>query len=128
MRIASIFLAFLIIAVLSGCSRNGASYGTTGQATPAPGAKTVNVTLSEWHVKLSPSAISPGPVSFNIKNTGTINHSFTVKGNGVNVTAKVLGPGESTTMSADLAAGTYDAYCPIDGHAGRGMRTKLTVK
>jgi uncharacterized cupredoxin-like copper-binding protein len=128
MRIASIFLAFLLIAVLSGCSRSGTSYGTTKQAPPVPGAKTVNVELGEWYVKLSPSTVESGPVRFNIRNAGTTNHSFTVKGNGVNVTAKVLGPGESTTMDADLAAGIYNAYCPVDGHAGRGMTTKLTVK
>ena len=31
-------------------------------------------------------------------------------------------------INVDLTAGTYNAYCPVDGHKGRGMSTIITVK
>jgi len=44
-------------------------------------------------------------------------------------TTKMLGPGESDTVSFTApAAGTYDYICSFPGHALAGMRGTLTVK
>jgi azurin len=45
------------------------------------------------------------------------------------VASKMLGPGESDTVSFTApAAGTYDYICSFPGHALAGMRGTLTVK
>jgi uncharacterized cupredoxin-like copper-binding protein len=31
------------------------------------------------------------------------------------------------SVTADLKPGTYDFYCPVDGHRQAGMAGKLTV-
>jgi uncharacterized cupredoxin-like copper-binding protein len=38
-----------------------------------------------------------------------------------------LAPGASGTLTVDLAAGTYEVYCPVGNHADEGMRVDLTV-
>jgi uncharacterized cupredoxin-like copper-binding protein len=30
-------------------------------------------------------------------------------------------------MTVTLQKGTYEVYCPVDGHKERGMQTKITV-
>jgi uncharacterized cupredoxin-like copper-binding protein len=31
-------------------------------------------------------------------------------------------------MQVDLKPGTYEVYCPVANHKGKGMEMKLTVK
>ena len=40
---------------------------------------------------------------------------------------KTLGPNEMGTLQVNLAPGTYQVYCPVDGHRESGMRLSLTV-
>jgi azurin len=45
------------------------------------------------------------------------------------VSSKLLGPGESDTVTFTApAAGTYDYICTFPGHALAGMHGTLTVK
>ena len=49
-------------------------------------------------------------------------------GNGVEQKTSTISPGSSATLTVNLSkAGTYDVYCPIDGHRSMGMEAKLTV-
>jgi uncharacterized cupredoxin-like copper-binding protein len=36
--------------------------------------------------------------------------------------------GGKSTVTADLKPGTYEFYCPVDGHKAAGMKGTLTVK
>lgn len=92
-------------------------------------ASTVTVKLSEWKVELSRPAIGPGPVTFVVKNTGTIPHQFEVEGKGIEKETPQIAPGDSTVLTLDLKAGDYEVYCPIgDGsHQKLGMKAKLHV-
>ncbi|HKT22746.1 MAG TPA: cupredoxin domain-containing protein, partial [Nitrososphaerales archaeon] len=92
-------------------------------------ASTVTVKLSEWKVELSRPAIGPGPVSFIVKNTGTIPHQFEVEGKGIEKQTPQIAPGDSAVITLNLKEGEYEVYCPIgDGsHEKLGMKAKLHV-
>jgi len=38
-----------------------------------------------------------------------------------------LAPGESGSLTLDLAPGTYVVYCPVGGHRGLGMELEVTA-
>jgi len=92
-------------------------------------ASTVSVRLSEWKVELSRGQVGPGPVSFTVKNVGTIPHAFEVEGKGVEKETAQIAPGDSATLTVDLKAGEYEVYCPIweGSHEKLGMKSKLHV-
>ena len=94
-----------------------------------PKATVVQVSLSEWKVMLTPAAVSPGAVVFQVTNAGTIPHAFEVEGLGLEKSIPQLQPGASATLELDLRAGRYEAYCPIgkDSHKMLGMLSHLTV-
>ena len=96
---------------------------------PLHQASTLSVRLSEWKVELSRPAIGPGPVTFVVKNTGTIPHAFEVEGKGLEKETPQIAPGDSTTLTLDLKAGDYEVYCPVGegSHEKLGMKAKLHV-
>jgi uncharacterized cupredoxin-like copper-binding protein len=53
-------------------------------------------------------------------------HNFQIPDAGVGPSETVTGG--STTLEADLAAGTYEYICAIPGHAQAGMVGTLTVE
>jgi uncharacterized cupredoxin-like copper-binding protein len=63
-----------------------------------------------------------------VTNNGTIAHALEIEGNGVEETTGDIQPGAGATLRVTLAKdGSYDLYCPIDGHRGQGMRGAVTV-
>jgi len=90
---------------------------------------TVQVTLSEWKVSLTPKTVPPGPVVFEVSNSGTIAHSLEIEGRGVEKSTSRILPGASATLSLNLRAGTYEAYCPVGkgSHKMLGMMNHLSV-
>jgi plastocyanin len=100
-------------------------------ALPAhPGASVaVDARLSEWAIQLSQTTVPAGPVTFTIKNGGTIPHAFEVEGGGAEKATPLIQPGTSATLTLSLKPGTYDVYCPVgeDSHKKLGMDTHLTV-
>jgi plastocyanin len=55
-------------------------------------------------------------------------HGVSIEGNGVTDAGKVVQPGGSSTVSADLKPGTYTFFCPVPGHRQAGMEGTLTVQ
>lgn len=92
-------------------------------------ASTVTVRLSEWKVELSRGQVGPGPVSFTVKNVGTIPHAFEVEGKGIEKETAQIAPGDSAVLTVELEAGDYEVYCPIGegSHEKLGMKGKLHV-
>ncbi|MEA2444004.1 MAG: hypothetical protein QOJ12_1296, partial [Thermoleophilales bacterium] len=100
--------------------------GAGGAGTPAQ--ETVNVAESEF--KLTPSkakVAKPGLVTFNVTNAGKTTHALEVVTSKGQVKTAPIAPGKSATLNADLKAGTYTWYCPIDGHRAMGMRGQVVV-
>lgn len=93
----------------------------------------VKVTLSDFKIAM-PMNLKPGMTRFNIANTGKTEHNFEIEGTATDGDDKSdklmmnLDPGDSTHLDFELKAGTYNVYCPVDGHAAKGMKHKLTVK
>jgi hypothetical protein len=89
----------------------------------------VTARLSEWSVKLDAAAVAAGPVTFRIKNAGTIPHGFEVEGNGIEKEVESIAAGDSATLAVTLKPGKYEVYCPVgdDSHKRLGMLTHLEV-
>ena len=91
-------------------------------------AQKVNVNMRDYQFAMQSTA-RPGLTTFVIKNAGRKEHTFAIKGEGVDQKLTPnLKPGQSATMQVDLKPGTYNITCPVDFHTMRGMKTTLTVK
>ncbi len=94
-----------------------------------PKPNTVHVTLSEWKVSLTPKEVPPGPVVFEVFNSGKVPHALEIEGRGLEKSTSRIMPGASATLTLDLRAGTYEAYCPVGrgSHKMLGMTNHLSV-
>ena len=106
----------------------GQREAATPQAAAAAAASApVAVSLREFAIDM-PDSLPAGPTTFTVTNDGTIEHSFEIEGQGVEQDLEHhLKPGESMDLQVDLAPGTYEVYCPVDGHKEQGMERDLTV-
>ena len=97
--------------------------------TAAPAAHAVAVSETEFKIALPAGKLAPGKVTFDIRNTGKIQHDLVVSGPGVSNAAKtpLLNPGQGAKLTVTLAAGSYTLYCSVPGHREAGMSAKLTV-
>jgi plastocyanin len=68
-----------------------------------------------------------GSVTIKLVNDSDIPHAVEVEGNGVEEESETITGGE-TELSVDLEPGTYEYYCPVDGHKDQGMKGTLTVE
>lgn len=93
----------------------------------------VEINLHEWGLGLNGRATVPGnEARFQIRNTGSVVHSFEVEGEidgkEVEVVSLRLQPGETTGFTVRLPAGEYTAYCPVENHEERGMRATIVFQ
>jgi uncharacterized cupredoxin-like copper-binding protein len=99
-----------------------------GAVAHAAAPKTARETEKEFKFSHPHPTVSHGTVKFELKNKGTVTHSFKlIKSKTKRVRAKNLSPGESTTVKIKLKPGTYKFYCPVDGHRALGMKGKVRV-
>ncbi len=101
---------------------NGA--GAAAASTPS-GPTVVTVTLSDYAIKMSPSAIPAGPVKWEIRNTAATLHDVGIKG--LFVSKKLKKNQVQTISTPNLEAGTYEVLCDVPGHKDLGMVATLTV-
>ncbi len=69
--------------------------------------------------------MKPGPVTFQVKNAGTIEHNFVIQGTAVKLEG--LQPGQTKSATVALKPGQYTMECTIPGHAEAGMVGTITV-
>ena len=110
---------------------SGSSQGTTGKVI-----KTIAIKETEY--KLSPSSVTltkPGTYAFKAENNGSTQHSLTIEGKGLKgqggeaTLKQVLSPGQNGVLTVSFQkAGTYEMYCPVDGHEQEGMKGEVVVK
>src|SRR5205807_8794588 len=117
-----------LVVLLAGCG--GKRRGSKTVAAPSSGGGPT-IPVKESECKLTPSSCTvakPGTVTFEATNAGTIGHALEVEGNGVEEKTSTISPGSSAKLTVDLSKnGTYEVYCPIDGHRTMGMEAKLVV-
>jgi uncharacterized cupredoxin-like copper-binding protein len=125
-------LALLVglAALLAGCGgKSGGSKTVAASSGGGGGGQTIQV--KEMEFKLTPSSFTvskPGTVTFEATNAGKIDHALEVEGNGVEEKTSSISPGSSAKLTVNLSKnGTYEVYCPIDGHRAMGMEAKLVV-
>ncbi len=70
----------------------------------------------------------PGKVTIDFDNPAALEHNVAIEQNGKEIAvSETLAEGK-TSVSADLAPGTYTYLCTIPGHAEAGMEGTLVVK
>ena len=132
-------LAAMAVLAACGSSSSGGTAAPTSAAAPMPtsasatgsgaaAGKTVDVTATEFAFHLPTTHFTPGTYTFVMKDTGKYPHSMEVDGPGVSDRkAAVADPGGTTSLTVTLQKGTYEFYCPVDGHRQKGMQTMLSV-
>lgn len=114
-----------------------ATQPTTTEPTPAAGGgKATRLALvaeESGGLRFDTRALSatPGRVTIAMTNPSgnALPHAVELEGGGVEERGATIdpGPGDST-VTATLKPGTYEFYCPVDGHRQAGMEGTLTVR
>jgi uncharacterized cupredoxin-like copper-binding protein len=138
-RYAALFAIGALLAVpVAGCGGDDDDEGESGEATPAAtstapsgggGGETVDMSLTDFALNPADPALKAGSVTFNVTNDGQTTHALEVEGPGEEMETEDLAPGGSAKLTVDLnKPGTYEMYCPVDGHREMGMEGEITVK
>jgi uncharacterized cupredoxin-like copper-binding protein len=104
-----------------------------GAQAPTPagggGGKTVKVSEKEFSIALAGgSKLKTGNYTFQVTNTGKIQHDLSIEGTGIKETkTPLIDPGQSKTLQVDLKPGKYKFYCSVPGHEQSGMKVAVTV-
>ena len=126
-RPAAMALAAAGVLAVAGCGEKRQT--TTGGASGS-GSAPAALTVSETEFKLNPSTLDvqkAGAVTVTVKNDGTTAHALVIEGPTGETKTGTIPPGKTATLKADLKAGTYQMYCPIDGHRDMGMKGEVKV-
>lgn len=134
-RLSLLGAVVVVVAALSGCGGgNGGSAdegGSTSGSGSSSGSVIKTVTIDESEYKLRPSSVTldeVGTYEFKAVNKGSVTHALEVEGNGVEEESEEIAPGKSATFRITFkGAGSYEMYCPVDGHEDKGMVGKITI-
>jgi hypothetical protein len=69
-----------------------------------------------------------GSFTLKMANPSTVAHAIAVKGNGIQQLGPTVSKDGVSTVTANLKAGKYEFYCPVDGHESAGMKGTLIVR
>jgi len=69
-----------------------------------------------------------GKVTVEFANPSSVPHGVEIEGNGVEKETETVTSSDAPPITVDLKPGTYEYYCPVDGHRAAGMEGKLTVE
>jgi plastocyanin len=146
MRILSVIALLAALALIgAGCGGDDSSSGnsgssssntsTTKQSNSGGGgggaAQTLKLSADAGGaLKFDKSSLTAkaGKVTIVMDNPSSLPHAIELEGNGVEAKGGTVGKGGVSKATATVKAGTYDYYCPVDGHRAAGMEGKLTVQ
>jgi plastocyanin len=104
--------------------------GGTSESTSG-GAVVQTIQISEKEFSLTPSTVSlsqTGTYEFQVKNDGTVTHALEVENGGDEVKTDDIAPGETLAIRMTFSKdGSFEMYCPIDGHKDQGMKGSIEV-
>ena len=129
--------AAVAAAVFAGCG--GSDDESTATATPAAtqeqapagsGTKLALAAPEDGALKFDKSSLEApaGTVTIEFANPSQVPHAVALEGNGVQEMGETVTESDAPPLTADLKAGEYTYYCPVDGHRAAGMEGTLTVK
>ncbi len=115
-----------------------AGTGTGGTTTGGNGSGSGGASVGALEIAADPSGAlaydvseltaEAGAITITMANPSPLPHNVAIKGGGVDVKGPVVLKGGTSTVSADLQAGTYTFYCSVPGHEAAGMKSTLVVK
>lgn len=116
----------------SSSSSSGSDTSTTEQSSGGGGgaAQTLKISADPGGaLKFDKSSLTAkaGKVTIVMDNPSSLPHAVEIEGNGVEEAGDTVEKGGVSKATATVKAGTYDFYCPVDGHRAAGMEGKLTV-
>lgn len=137
-RAMAVGTACLISLGVAACGSNSGGGGAAQTSTSAPGSSSAGsgsahkLAVTETEFKIAPAnpkIAKAGKVTLTIANRGQFPHALEIEGNGLEEQkTDTIPAGKTATLTVDLAKnGTYEWYCPIDGHRQKGMEGKITV-
>lgn len=122
--------AVLLAAACGGSSSGGSSSSASPPATSsAGGGQTIDIPISSSGFSFTKTSVTAkaGTVTLKAMNPQSVAHDISIKGNGVDVRGNQVSNGGTSTVTANLKAGTYEFYCSVPGHEQAGMKGTLTV-
>jgi plastocyanin len=116
-----------VVALLSfaGCGGGDDASDTSGAG--GGGGQTIDVAASDFMFAPADLTAEAGELTINLTNDGQSDHALEIEGNGIEEETDTIAPGESASLTVTLEDGTYEIYCPVDGHTAMGMVGTLTV-
>ena len=89
----------------------------------------MTLSLTEYKIEPASPTVKAGTVTIEARNAGTISHALLLTGGSVTAHTPDFSyqPGTTESVTVILTPGTYTFFCPVDGHAGLGMKGTLTV-
>ena len=97
-------------------------------ASSHPASNPGKVQMTDFHLALSQQNFTPGTYTFVAVNSGQAVHAIEVDGPGVSdQQTDDVQPGQTARLTVTLQPGSYEMYCPVDGHKTKGMDTHFTV-
>jgi uncharacterized cupredoxin-like copper-binding protein len=146
MRALSLIVLLCVLAIpVAGCgddddggssgggstSSGGTDTGGTGGGASSGGAgQTLKIAADPGGaLKFDKSSLTAkaGKVTIVMDNPSDLPHAVELEGKGVEAKGETVGNGGVSKASADVKAGKYEFYCPVDGHKAAGMEGTLTV-
>ena len=124
MRTFTVVAVLLSVFLVAGCG--GDDNG--GEETTGTASQTISISGTDF--AFTPSTVTvdaPGTYTFDLTNDGATDHAIEIEGQGSEERSDTVSPGESASVTIDLQSGTYEMYCPIDGHRAQGMEGEITV-
>lgn len=118
-------IAAVLVAGCGGGAQQPAQQPVAQPAAPTEGQE-IEVTMGEFRFDMSAREVKAGKVVFEVKNTGTVEHSFIIEQLGKG-TAQ-LKPEEEAKLEVELTPGTYTVICDVAGHKEAGMQMQVVVK
>ena len=96
-----------------------------GGATAAGGTTTVQVTLTEFKVELSPASVPAGNVVLNISNAGVAEHNLAIPS--LNKRTPNIAAGGNAVLDLGNVSSPLELICEISGHKDSGMVATLGI-
>ena len=119
----------------SSSSGSGSDTSTTEQSSGGGGgggaAQTLKISADPGGaLKFDKSSLTAkaGKVTIVMDNPSSLPHAVEIEGNGVEEEGDTVEKGGVSKATATVKAGTYEFYCPVDGHKQAGMKGTLTVQ
>ena len=124
-----------LLLTVAGCSQTGGTSGpasaasSSASAASSASAEGTAVTVKDFKIDPVDIKASAGTVALAVSNAGPTIHNVAIRdaSGKVLATTKDLKAGESETITAELAAGSYTTFCSLPGHESLGTKGTLEV-